>query len=125
MVSKNKQFDSLLCAAIRQRIFMTLFIFIPLFVYVNCAVDKSPNENAILPKNSYFINSQNGNDDNNGLSINTPWKSHTMVESVNLQPGDSVCFARGSSWSGGIQINASGSEGNPIIFTNYGSGNFL
>jgi hypothetical protein len=45
-----------------------------------------------------------------------------MMESANLQPGDTVFFARGSAWTGGIQIDASGSEGSPIIFTNYGSG---
>jgi hypothetical protein len=121
-VNKNKNFDSPLCAAIGPRFFIKLFILIPNLVYFNCAVETTSNENVILANNIYFINSQNGNDDNNGLSVNMPWKSHTMVESANLQPGDSICFARGSAWIGGIQIDASGSEGRPIIFTNYGSG---
>jgi len=70
----------------------------------------------------YYLDSQNGDDNNSGISLNTPWKSHTMIESANLQPGDTVYFARGSAWTGGIQIDASGSEGHPITFTNYGSG---
>jgi hypothetical protein len=78
--------------------------------------------NFVFAQNTYFIDSQSGNDQNDGLSENSAWKSHTMVESANLQPGEVVHFARGSAWIGGIQINASGSEGSPIIFTNYGTG---
>jgi hypothetical protein len=33
-----------------------------------------------------------------------------------------VYFKKGSAWEGGIQIDASGSEGKPIVFTNYGEG---
>ena len=73
-------------------------------------------------QNSYYIDSQTGNDQNSGLLEKSPWKSHTMVESAALQPGDTVCFARGSAWIGGIQIDASGSERNPIILTHYGTG---
>jgi hypothetical protein len=80
------------------------------------------NVNFVFGQKTYYIDSQIGDDFNNGLSTNTPWKSHTMVESVDLQPGDTVYFARGSAWKGGIQINDSGSDGSPIVLTNYGSG---
>jgi len=76
----------------------------------------------ILAQNSYYLDSQNGKDCNDGLSEYSAWKSHSKVESINLQPGDAVYFKRGSAWVGGIQIDASGTEGNPIVFTNYGSG---
>jgi hypothetical protein len=66
--------------------------------------------------------SKNGNDNNDGLTEISSWKSHTLLESVDLRPGDVVNFARGSSWIGGIQLNSSGSDGSPIIFTNYGTG---
>jgi hypothetical protein len=58
---------------------------------------------------SYYFDSQNGKDSNDGLSVNSAWKSHTKVESANLQAGDVVYFMRGSAWEGGIQIDASGS----------------
>ena len=80
------------------------------------------NTEIVFSQNIYYIDSHNGNDHNNGLSENAPWKSHTMVESADLQPGDSVRFARGSAWLGAIQINQSGSEGKPITLTHYGSG---
>ena len=71
---------------------------------------------------NYYIDSVGGNDGNTGLSANAAWKSHTMVEDAKLQPGDTVGFARGSAWEGGLEIKASGAKGKPILFTNYGNG---
>ena len=76
----------------------------------------------IWAQNSYYIDSQNGDNSNSGLTESAPWQSHTKVETADLQPGDIVYFARGSAWTGGIQIDSSGSEGQPIILTNYGTG---
>lgn len=80
------------------------------------------NTNILWGQKTYYIDSKNGNDNHDGLTENSSWKSHTLLESVDLQPGDVVNFARGSDWIGGIQINSSGSDGSPIIFTNYGAG---
>ena len=71
----------------------------------------------------YYFDSRNGNDNNSGTNPNSPWQSITQLESLKLKPGDTVYFVRGSSWTGGVQINASGTSRNPIIFTNYGVGN--
>ncbi len=78
--------------------------------------------NFILAQNSYYFDSQNGKDSHDGLSKNAALKSHSKVETLNLQAGDTVYFKRGSSWEGGIQINDSGAKGSPIILTNYGRG---
>ena len=43
--------------------------------------------------NRYYINSQTGNDTNNGISINSPWKSLKKLEEITFQPGDSILFA--------------------------------
>jgi hypothetical protein len=80
------------------------------------------NTNSLRAQNTYYIDSQYGNDNYSGLSQDSAWQSHTKVESTILQPGDTVYFARGAAWIGGIQIDASGSDGSPIVFTNYGSG---
>jgi hypothetical protein len=83
--------------------------------------DRKHTSNSGSPE-TYYIDSINGDDHNTGYTASTPWKSHTKVESANLQPGDTVFFARGSNWTGGIQIDASGKASDPIVFTNYGSG---
>ena len=56
------------------------------------------NANILLAQKTYFIDSNNGNDNNDGLTEISSLKSHTSVESIDLQPGDVVKFARGSAW---------------------------
>ena len=71
---------------------------------------------------AYYIDSRAGDDQNDGLSEQTAWKSHTMVSTVTLNPGDTVAFKRGSQFSGPIQISDSGTEARPITITAYGEG---
>jgi hypothetical protein len=109
----------------RTEIFIILpFIMLMATIYFECKSDSKMDYQTVRRtfNNVYYIDSIGGNDTNDGLSQQTAWKSHFKVESADLQPGDSVLFARGSAWIGGIQINASGSEGKPIIFSHYGHG---
>ena len=94
------------------------------FVSCLCILSFALNGYSVHAQNTYYVDSRKGNDSNNGLSKNTAWKTHTKVESAALLPGDTVCFARGAAWTGGIQIDASGSKGRPIILTHYGTGAF-
>ncbi len=71
---------------------------------------------------TYYIDSEAGNDGNDGLSELSPWRSHTMVRSVELQPGDVVKFKCGSAFTGPIHITESGAPENPITLTAYGRG---
>jgi hypothetical protein len=107
---------------------MPLFTVI-LFVLTACNSAPKATENLKeearadnLRHNTYFIDSQNGDDQNDGLSENTAWKSHTMVSTITLQPGDTIAFKRGSQFTGPIQFTESGTENNPIIITSYGEG---
>ena len=70
----------------------------------------------------YYIDSVDGLDTNDGLSIRTPWKSHMKAESAALAAGDVVHFKRGSAFSGSIRINESGTAAKPIRLTSYGTG---
>ena len=69
---------------------------------------------------TYFIDSQNGNDAHSGTSKAMPWKSLSKVENAKLLPGDSVRFKRGSTFTGPLVINISGSKSKYIILTDYG-----
>ncbi len=71
---------------------------------------------------SYFIDSIKGDDGNDGVSIDTPWKSHSKVEAVTLAAGDVVHFKKGSAFSGSIRIRQSGTAEQPIRITSYGTG---
>ncbi len=77
---------------------------------------------AAMAQKTVYIDSQNGNDANDGLSLLTPWKSHTMISTVVFSPGDTLAFKKGSQFSGPIEFTASGTEQNPITITAYGEG---
>ncbi len=71
---------------------------------------------------TYYVDSKNGNDQNNGTEISNSWKSIEKVNSQKFKPGDKICFSRNSEWIGQLVINSSGIRSNPVIFTAYGTG---
>lgn len=71
---------------------------------------------------NYYVDSVNGSDSNPGTSPDRPWKTLGPVNSRTFQPGDVINFARGSTFSGGLVINSSGTQASPITFQAYGSG---
>ena len=72
---------------------------------------------------SYFLNNC-GNDANDG-SKTKPWKTITKLNSVQLNPGDSVLFTGGQTFSGSIllDINDKGSKEKPIVLSSAGNTN--
>ena len=62
---------------------------------------------------SYYVDSENGNDINDGTSEETAWKSLEKVNETTFKPGDKLRFKRGCSWG-------SGEKGNPITIDAYG-----
>jgi hypothetical protein len=71
---------------------------------------------------SYYIDSQNGDDDNSGTSENSPWQTIDKVSSMTFQPGDHIYFKRGSSYTGTVTINGNGNSDAPITVSTYGTG---
>jgi hypothetical protein len=67
----------------------------------------------------YFVNSLIGDDANMGTSKELPWKSLSNLEQDIFQPGDSILFAKGSSYQGGFVFSCSGTEEKPITFSCY------
>ena len=70
----------------------------------------------------YYIDSVHGDDGALGTTTNTAWRSHTKAEAASLAAGDVVHFKRGSAFSGSMVISESGTAGNPIRLTAYGTG---
>lgn len=71
---------------------------------------------------TYYVDSRYGHDDLSGKSIQSAWKTLAKVNQFDFDPGDSVCFRRGSSWSGELHINHSGTENKFITYTAYDTG---
>ncbi|PWD98919.1 T9SS type A sorting domain-containing protein [Marinilabilia rubra] len=73
--------------------------------------------------NNYYVSSTTGNDNNDGLTPETPWKTLAKVSEFSYTPGDSVLFFSGDEFTGQLKINSSGIEGDPLVFSRYGPGN--
>ena len=71
---------------------------------------------------NYYVSSA-GNDANNGTSTSTPWKTIAKVNATSFSPGDQILFNRGDTWSENLRLSSSGTAGNPITFSSYGTGN--
>jgi len=76
------------------------------FAACTCAPEavKNPAEEEAPTENSYYIDSQNGDDNNRGMSENSPWQTFDKVSDMTFQPGDNIYFKSGSSYDDGVTI---------------------
>ena len=66
----------------------------------------------------YYVHPKLGNDSNNGLNKESPFKSLSRVSKIKLKPGDRILLASNQLFESGISlINQSGTKNNPIILT--------
>lgn len=72
---------------------------------------------------TYYVDASGGNDDANGTSQSTAWRTLSKVNSFTFQPGDQILFKAGSVWNERLSLNGSGVAGNPIVVDMYGAGN--
>jgi hypothetical protein len=70
----------------------------------------------------YYMDSGDGADTNSGLSPDEAWETLQRLAEQELNPGDTVHFRKGSSWTGALIIEDHGSADQPLTFTTYGSG---
>lgn len=76
-----------------------------------------------LYSTNYYV-ANNGNDNNNGTSTSTPWKSIEHINNQTFLPGDSILFKRGDSWHNEqLRIPSSGNPNQQLVFGAYGAGN--
>ena len=69
---------------------------------------------------NYYI-SNSGNDSWPGTEPDSAFQNLSMIQTLNLLPGDTVFFNRGDVFAGQLILNIQGSILNPIVFTTYGS----
>jgi len=81
---------------------------------VNGAEDKAA-------KRTFYVDSDNGRDANDGLSPDHAWRSLDRVNTGPLKPGDTVRFKCGGQWRGSL-IPTSGDEDAPVTYTSFGQG---
>jgi len=69
-----------------------------------------------------FIDAASGDDANDGLSENSPWRTLARINQAPLQPGDTILLRRGGIWRESLNITTSGNPDAPITIGGYGEG---
>lgn len=72
---------------------------------------------------TYFVDATGGNDGSAGTSESTAWQTIAKLNASTFNPGDTILFKRGETWTGTkLTVPSSGTSGHPITFADYGSG---
>ena len=71
---------------------------------------------------TYYVDSAAGNDDSNGKSTNTPWKTLTKVNSVTFAAGDQILLKADCLWSRQLVLHGSGTACSAKQAGVYGTG---
>jgi hypothetical protein len=72
---------------------------------------------------TYYVDNTLGDNSKDGLSEENAWKNITKINTITFQPGDSILFKRGETFSG-VQLlpKGSGNFTNYITYGSYGEG---
>ncbi|MEC9160326.1 MAG: right-handed parallel beta-helix repeat-containing protein [Bacteroidota bacterium] len=68
----------------------------------------------------FYVNNSTGDDNNNGLSPLTPFKTIDKLNTLLFNPGDSILFKSGEEFKGMFWVKGSGNQQNPIFLGSYG-----
>lgn len=102
------------------KVFLGLRVFI-LFTCVSISLVFSVSCHHELNQRSYYFDAELGNNVNDGLDINHPFRSILMVQNLNLRPGDKVLLKAGSVFKESLVLkNIKGSKDKVIVFSTYG-----
>ena len=71
---------------------------------------------------TYYVDAEEGNDNESGRSPEKAWKTLEKVNSMVFQPGDTILFKAEGTWEGQLWPKGSGNEENSIIIDRYGDG---
>ena len=80
------------------------------------------NQSAVYESNIIYYVSNEGDDDNSGLSPENAWQTIAKVNKTRLTPGNVVLFRRGDEWRETINVDDGGASGSYISFGAYGKG---
>lgn len=98
------------------------FAICTVLIFLVTGILNVPGNTVLADSNTFYVDNVNGNDQNDGTSPTTAWKSLDKVNSITLQPGESLLFKSGGTWTGQLSPKGSGTEGNHIKIGMYGTG---
>lgn len=69
---------------------------------------------------NYYFDPIYGNNDNDGTSVDKPFKSFEKLSSLKLKGGDSILLKSGAEFAEKLFLTCKGEPGNPIVLGKYG-----
>jgi hypothetical protein len=87
-----------------------------------CAWESARPAAARVEGRTFYVDSRDGNDANDGTSREKAWKSLEKVDATVFHPGDQILLKSGCAWSGQLWPKGSGTERAPIRVSTYGVG---
>ncbi len=100
---------------------ITTIVTICCFSLIACSKEERFEESDHFA-NTYYVDTENGNDKNSGTSESNAWKTLDKVNSVKYGAGDVISFKSGQIFEGKFVPKGSGTSEKPIIATSYGEG---
>lgn len=91
------------------------------FFHLSSAFSIQKPDTAILNGNIY-VDSRDGDDNNDGTSPETAWKTLKKVNTSVFQPGSRILLKAGSLWTGQLKPGGEGKPNAPNIIDKYGEG---
>lgn len=95
-------------------------IFSSLFFCTLCAISGTLSANVITT--TVYVDSESGNDKNDGISEAAAWQSLKKINASTFGPGAKILLKAGGMWIGHLHPKGSGSKQHPIIIDQYGGG---
>ncbi|MBR3780324.1 MAG: hypothetical protein IKK63_03880 [Clostridia bacterium] len=71
---------------------------------------------------TYYVDSVNGNDANEGTDINNPVKTVNGLVGAIFAPGTKILFKNGGEYECAATLSCSGTKENPVVISSYGEG---
>lgn len=68
---------------------------------------------------TYFVDSWTGNDNRDGTSPQTAWKTLEKASSIAYEAGDRLLLSKGRTFEGTLRLQARGKKGNPVVVSAY------
>lgn len=70
----------------------------------------------------FYVSQSKGNDNWDGQSPESPWKTLDRVNRHRFEPGQKVLFRSGDTWEGRLEISSRGTANFPIVYGQYAEG---
>jgi len=75
-----------------------------------------------LDASTYYVDATSGDNSNHGTDSDNPVQTIARINEGEFSAGDTIYFKRGETWAEQLTVPSSGTSGNPITFSAYGSG---